>query len=1089
VGPTDDATRPQTPGDAPSAPTLRLRGRAVEPVSSTPPTLPAPERDARAWPQVPGYEIVAELGRGGMGVVYQARQLALNRVVALKMLGAGPGADADLLARFRAEAEVLARLQHPNIIQVYEVGTCPAGPYFVLEFAEGGSLARAWDGAPQAPRPAAALVETLARAVHAAHAAGVVHRDLKPANVLLTAKPQAAPVPKITDFGLARRLDAARGLTLSGQVMGTPGYMPPEQASGSGEVGPATDVYALGVLLYEALTGRPPYCGTTPLEAVHLMLSREPVAPSRLQGGVPRDLETVCLKCLEKDPRRRYLTARDVADDLARFLRGEPTRARPLQPWERAGRWARRHPLTAALAGAVVVITAVAFVLVTALWQRAESAHQFSVQRHREALAIARAEADARDRAERLSTHLLLERGLRLCEAHDPATGLLWLARALEAAPERSDLRQSVRLLLGGWGQELHPLRQSISHGGAVVALAYADPRTLVSIGAGQVQRWRLPEGRPSGPARPLDGRLLALARYQPAGASHVRLAALVRDRERTVRVVDLESGPVGPGVVLSARARGAALSADGQRLLTADNDGRVRLWHVPSGALGADLGRHAEPARAVAFSADGRRAASGGNDRLVFVYDLPAAGAAPAPGRALRGHQGPILCLAFSPDGALLATGSDDRVALVWDVISGARRHRLRHQHGVCSLSYSPDGRSLATGSYDDLARVWDAATGRPVGVPIRHADDVDALTWSPDGRHLVTAGESGSVRVWELARPAPLRESLPHPAAVLSVAVHPDGRVLTGCADNVVRLWDSSGPRPVGYRCRAHTVAFSPDGARFLLAGADRTARLFDTATGRPIGRPMEHDVVVFGAAFSPDGRYVLTGCDDKDRAAHLWDTKTGRHVRAFVGHRRKVVGVAFSPDGTLAATASWDRTARLWDVATGRQVGPDLPHQDLVQSVAFRPDGRVLASGGDDYTARLWDVETGQLIGRPLRHPGKVQVVGFSADGRLLLTGTKEKLGQFWEVATGNPAGPPLPHNGEVHTLCFAPDGRTVWTACWGGTARRWEVPQPVKGPLAGVHRWLHVHTGHQLDDSGGLVILEQAEWTREALRWLR
>jgi hypothetical protein len=321
---------------------------AAATLSQPPSAAPPP-----AAPVLPGYELLGELGRGGMGVVYQARQVALNRVVALKMILAGSHASAADVQRFRREAEAVARLQHPNIVQIHEVGEQNGLPYFALEYCPGGNLAARLDGTPWEPARAAALVETLARAMAAAHERRVVHRDLKPGNVLLAAD----GTPKITDFGLAKTLDATTGPTQSGAILGTPEYMAPEQAGGAGKlVGPAADVYALGAILYELLTGRPPFKASTPLDTVLQVISEEPVPPSRLNRQVPRDLETMTLKCLQKDPAKRYATAADLAEDLRRFQAGEPILARPAGAWERAAKWGRRNPLAAAWLFALPVI-------------------------------------------------------------------------------------------------------------------------------------------------------------------------------------------------------------------------------------------------------------------------------------------------------------------------------------------------------------------------------------------------------------------------------------------------------------------------------------------------------------------------------------------------------------------------------------------------------------------------------------------------------------------------------------------------------------------------------------------------------------
>jgi serine/threonine-protein kinase len=362
-------SRPIEPASAPEAVGERLESGHTIAYESGPPldrTMRGP-RDDRSFSlsadvavtsradqiPVPGYEIVGELGRGGMGVVYKARQLGLNRWVALKMVLAGAHAGEQQLARFRIEAEAVARLQHPNIVQVYEIGESDGLPYFSLEYVDGGCLTDKIYRQPQLPRQAAHLTETLARAMQYAHERGIVHRDLKPANILLTAD----GIPKITDFGLAKRLEGDSSQTKSGTLLGTPNYMAPEQARGDAQnVGPLSDVYALGAMLYELLTGRPPFQGATLGETMLQVERDEPMAPSRLVAKVPRDLETICLKCLQKDPQRRYASAQALSDDLRRFLSDQPILARPASAWERLARWCVRNPSVASLLGAVAVL-------------------------------------------------------------------------------------------------------------------------------------------------------------------------------------------------------------------------------------------------------------------------------------------------------------------------------------------------------------------------------------------------------------------------------------------------------------------------------------------------------------------------------------------------------------------------------------------------------------------------------------------------------------------------------------------------------------------------------------------------------------
>jgi tetratricopeptide (TPR) repeat protein len=423
------------PIDTASQPTQQ-RAEGPTPTEATTGNLFSVDDDAlpaiHRLPTVPGYEILDELGRGGMGVVYKARQVALNRLVALKMISAGQHAGLEQRRRFKTEAEAAARLSHPNIVQVYEVGEHDGCPFVALEFCAGDSLRRRLDGTPWPPRQAAELVQTLARAIHVAHQAGIVHRDLKPANVLFSfsREPLASAtdalargsrlndvIPKISDFGLAKKLDADEGQTTTGDILGTPSYMAPEQAWGMvHEIGPRTDVTALGAILYELLVGRPPFKGETLLETVDQVRKQEPVAPRLLQPKLPRDVETITLKCLQKEPARRYPDAAELADDLGRFLAGEPIRARPVGPAERAWRWARRNPAAAGLVAAVglllFAVTGISLGAYLTVRQKNDAivAEAEEKERQRQAAEAARALADRRANQARTAIDLFINK-------------------------------------------------------------------------------------------------------------------------------------------------------------------------------------------------------------------------------------------------------------------------------------------------------------------------------------------------------------------------------------------------------------------------------------------------------------------------------------------------------------------------------------------------------------------------------------------------------------------------------------------------------------------------------------------------------
>ena len=495
---------------------------------------------------IPGVEILSELGRGGMGVVYKSRQTRLNRICALKIMLRGGHSDAEFRARFLVEAETIARLSHPNVVQIYGLGEHEGRPYFEMEFMEGGSLAERLHGTPWSPEPAAKLVEVLARAIGDAHCLGIVHRDLKPANVLLTAEGE----PKVGDFGLARSLGSEVRLTHSGQLVGTPCYMAPEQAeAGAQEVGPAADIYSLGAIAYELLTGHPPFRAATTLQTLELVRSREPVPPRDLQPATPRDLQTICLKCLEKEPGKRYATGGDLADDLRRFLNREPIRARPIGYLGRLARWTRRNPIPAGLAGALVVTGLFALTAILWQWRKADAlatslsiANRRSEERRLKAVDAQEQAELAGDEARRLG---LAERRERYRSNIAAAAAALQLqngataGRYLEAAPaEHRD-----------W--EWRHLHSQLDSARAVIA--GATPAWGV---------WQIPVVSPSG----------------------TQVASPDKD-EHTIKVWDPTTGATintlrgHEGAVYSL-----AFSPDGKGLASGSADKTIRLWEPATG-------------------------------------------------------------------------------------------------------------------------------------------------------------------------------------------------------------------------------------------------------------------------------------------------------------------------------------------------------------------------------------------------------------------------------------------------------------------------------------------------------------------------
>ncbi|MCS6851577.1 MAG: serine/threonine protein kinase [Gemmataceae bacterium] len=1110
---------------------------ASPPPGGAPGGAGAGESGSLPWPTIAGYEILAELGRGGMGVVYKARQVSLGRLVALKMILSGAHAGPEERSRFRIEAEAVAQLQHPNIVQLYEVGEQDGRPYYSLEFIDGGSLEERLGGRPQPPAKAAELVEALAGAVATAHRRGIIHRDLKPGNILLTSD----GAPKITDFGLAKRLDSPFGATRTGDILGTPQYMAPEQAAGRvREIGPWTDIYALGTILYDLLTGRPPFQAASVLETLELVRTQDPLPPRRLQRKLPVDLETICLKCLEKDPRKRYATAEELAEDLCRFRRGEPIRARPTPMWERGWKWVKRNPTKASLA---------ATLLAAALALLAMGAWSYRT------LQLAHADT------ERRVVQLNIASGRKLVDEGNLAASLVFYAEALrlEAGdPEREALH---RMRIAAILRQIPPRKSMVFHANEVQWVEFSpDGQRLVTASSDWTARiWDWGRSQPLG--APMEhGDVVNQASFSPDGSRVVTVSD-----DRTVRLWDARTGrPISPPLPHGGPVRQALFSQDGRWLVTAADDQRVYLWDValaqlvyPAVAVGSSIGQ-------VALSGDRRWLAVGGDDGKVRIWDVSG-------GPRLVGqveHAGAVRGVAFAPDSRRLASASVDRTARVWDVRTTlAITPPLPHEQPVRGVVFSPDGRWLATASDDVAARIWDAATGQLHGEPLRHASTINHVCFSPDSRLLATASDDNSARVWDVASSQPVTPILPHNGSVVRVAIDisaahvalasddntatvwaircaadqtprprhdgpvrqvhfsPDGRLVLTCSRRQARLWDPGTGASVG-RVMEHddevlAATFSPDGQRLATASRDHKAGLWDARSGQRLGPLLVHDSPVVAVAFSLDGRLLATACTDGQ--VRLWDGRDGTARGPAVKHPQAVTALAFSPDGRLLATASVDEAARIWDVNTSRLAAPKLTHQHVVNSVAFDPTGRyvvtasedqtaqvwnvadgsraggtmkhasavkmaafdptgtwVLTSGGDN-TARLWDWRRAEARGRirPLQHHGTVHRAELSADGRLIVTASEDNSARVWDAATGTAITPPLRHQGShIAWATFSPDGRWVATAGGDGTVRLWELDRDDR-PLAAICREAQLLGVATLDYQGAFVPLTSDE----------
>jgi WD40 repeat protein len=1040
-----------------------------------------------ALPSIPGYRIDSILGKGAMGVVYRAWQEKPPRFVALKMILGH--ADDNERGRFLSETEAVGRLQHANIVQIFQVSDAEGLPFFSMELAPGGTLAKKLGGVPWAAKDAAAMILTLAHAMHHAHLRGIVHRDLKPGNVLLTSDGE----PKISDFGLAKQIDAPHSHTVSGAIVGTPSYMAPEQARAAKDIGPPADIYALGAILYEMLTGRPPFRGETLWDTVSQVIADDPVPPRRLQPRVPIDLETIALKCLHKDPKRRYAGADALAKDLRRFLDGVPIEARPVPVWERAWMWARRRPMVAFLLALLAVVLVLAFTIITKYWR------------------------DAVDLA-----GLYKERGDQIAQQNERAAAVHYM-RTIERADRdlflNKDLAQARKQLeqceenRRGW--EWRYLFRAAHFPSRILAIPALDWKHIVphpegsrvafAAENGTILTWDLDKDRQ---VHSYDcGEPIAQIEWSRGGL-----------RVLTQRSELLELDAQGEHQRLAVR-KGLALAPGGTRWAwPTDGPGKDETQRIlVLGPDGVELPKaHAQPVTALAFDAVGKRLASlalenRGERGLgvvkgqrpavvdhalakpteVFVWDLEKR----LPQR-LGKDADEAHVLAFSKQGEVLATGGADQRVILWDIQKREKiaEHR-RHTDSIVHLQFSPSGQYLASVDGGGTLHIWNLNEPESRDFQSFKSATSPVFAWSGDGTLLAVAAvdsvRAGEVQVWRMADAKPIRHFLGHVAPITALAFDARSpRLLSAGEDKTVQAWNlEREPRAETLHEGVAAAAWSADGAWIAWATDEGALTLWDVRAHKPLwSRPAHPDDLILSLAFTYDGERLVTSARDVGRQGEIkvWSRADGKQTAVLPG-QPGVALLASHPRRPILAVPE-KNSIRFWDLDAIRILSEVAAHQQEVAVLAFDPKG-LLLSGSADGSLKLWEITKQTPLEEWPLDPQGITAAAFWKDHIAWVGRTKPRHVKFLDRTHGTKNAPLLElieeeHQGAVTALASAADGSRLFVGCMRGEVAVWE-------PMHG-HRLLGLRSADPfairllLSDPSGRAILSLGKEGKLLLR---
>ncbi len=1017
------------------------RPNSLPPLSEA---LTGADDDALAGPTPPqpdGYELIEPIGRGGMGVVWKARQQATRREVALKILPEMWFHSAKARARFAREVELAARLEHPGIARVYDSGMARGGYYYAMQLVEGQSLPDYLCSHRPSRRELLLMTVRICQAVQHAHQRGIIHRDLKPANVLV----DSAGMPVVVDFGLAKTLLAEEGtpaVSQDGEIAGTPAYMAPEQAAGQlDRIDTRSDVYALGAMLYELLTGEVPHDMTGPRLAVLRRLSEQDVrSPRSLRPDLDRELEAIVLKALAHDPEQRYRSAGALAEDLTRYLEGEPVSARPATLIYFARKRLRKYRLQVALAGAVAaaLITMATVAYVRVMQERDVAIQAESAERAQRARAD---EAADRARAQALAARQRLYANQTALAQAELARDNARQAQSILAATDPAMRGWELKYLAGQADQSLRTWR--LDPAPTALAGTADGGRVLVGQADGQV-RW-LELGSQQVPGRTLfahTGRVCRIALSPDADSfatSGADGAVRIWDSETGQKLAEL-AGHVGPVCGLAWGPKGKLLASGG-------DDGTCRVWDATSGKLLAVLTprRAASDRRphvnAVGFAPDGSAVLTGSGDGAVRQWTRPADGwsAGGADGTVLTRHEGIVACVTLDTTGRWVASGGTDRRVRLWDRATGAEVDRTwAHRDVVSSVAFDEEGR-LASAGWDHAVRRWAPAQAEPLGTWVGHTGPIGAVAWL-GGDRWATASSDGTVRLWDGEGPTAHRSLAGHRGWVMSAAWDRTGMLLTGDMRGNLLTWRQRQGGSVSLHAKAQLGQPLLD----IAVGTDWTLM----ATGSVLGPPGLETPLLDrirkaheGAISAVAVRGPMLASGDRAGAVRVWRLTGGDPVA--VTHPGGVNGLAFDADAGRLASAGGDGKVRVWSAQSGKMLAELAGHAGRAYAVSFSPDGQWLVSGGEGGRLRLYDARgltyTKMLAG----HDAAIYDVAWLDGGGRLASASEDGTVRIWDPLAGTEVLALRPGRGAIWSLAVSPDGRSLAAGTQQATVEIWHA----------------------------------------------